>query len=162
MFRDDTKLHSSFKIKMGRSGDQYTLTISGTTTKQSGLYRCVATNKLGKAEHSAQVTINEKMEPPKFTTKLSNKDVKEGQKCTMTCQVKGKPLPELTWFKGDAPLEFTENVHVDTKEVRGELQASLTVDVSTETDAGQLKVIAKNPAGEATTSAKLNVKSKHK
>ncbi len=82
---------------MSKTGDIYQLTISGTTTKMSGKYICVATNKHGKAEHSAMVTINEKMEPPKFTTKLNHKEVKEGQKGTMTCQVKGKPLPELTW-----------------------------------------------------------------
>ncbi len=64
-------------------------------------------------------------------------------------------------FKNDMPLEQTANVHIETKDVRGELQATLTIDVATEQDPGTIKVVAKNPAGEANTVGNLKVKSKY-
>ena len=39
----------------------------------------------------------EKMEPPQFTQKPMNKDVKEGAKARFDATVKGKPLPEVVW-----------------------------------------------------------------
>lgn len=38
-----------------------------------------------------------KIEPPVFTQRLMNKDVKEEGKVTFDCVVKGQPLPEITW-----------------------------------------------------------------
>ena len=46
-------------------GNVYTLTISGTTVKMTGNYRCVATNKHGTAEHSALITISDGKTPVK-------------------------------------------------------------------------------------------------
>ena len=40
----------------------------------------------------------EKMEAPEFTQKPKNKDVKEGAKAKFEVKVKGKPLPEITWY----------------------------------------------------------------
>jgi len=43
------------------------------------------------------VYVTEQMEPPVFTQKPKNKDVKEGAKAKFEAKVKGKPLPEITW-----------------------------------------------------------------
>ena len=96
-YRDEVEIKPTFKIKMTHVSDVVTLLINGATQKMSGVYKCVATNPAGSTDHKATVTVSEKMEPPKFVTKLLNKDVKEGLKATLTCSVKGKPLPEVTW-----------------------------------------------------------------
>ena len=75
-FRDDTELAKSFKLKITKVKEDVTLTLSGVTTKMSGVYKCVAENRAGTAEIEAPVTITEKMEPPKFTQKPMNKDIK--------------------------------------------------------------------------------------
>ena len=39
----------------------------------------------------------EKLEPPVFTRKPEDKEVREGQRARFDCTVKGQPLPEITW-----------------------------------------------------------------
>ena len=63
------------------------------------------------------VTITEKLEAPKFVQKPVNKDVKEGAKVKFDAIVKGKPLPEITWYKNEIKLEPTERFQIITKEV---------------------------------------------
>ena len=41
--------------------------------------------------------LAEKMEPPIFTQKPLNKDVKEGSKTRFDVTAKGKPLPDIEW-----------------------------------------------------------------
>ena len=50
----------------------------------------------GEAACSALLIVTEKMEPPQFTQKPMNIDVKEGVKATFDAKVNGKPLPEIT------------------------------------------------------------------
>ena len=61
--------------------------------------------------------LTEKMEPTKIVQKPMNKDVKEGTKVKFDATVKGKPLPEISWFKNEEKLEPTDKVKIDTKEV---------------------------------------------
>ena len=62
-------------------------------------------------------TLTEKMEHTKIVQKPMNKDVKEGTKVKFDATVKGKPLPEISWFKNEEKLEPTDKVKIDTKEV---------------------------------------------
>lgn len=57
------------------------------------------------------------MEPTKIVQKPMNKDVKEGTKVKFDATVKGKPLPEISWFKNEEKLEPTDKLKIDTKEV---------------------------------------------
>ena len=57
------------------------------------------------------------MEPTKIVQKPMNKDVKEGTKVKFDATVKGKPLPEISWFKNEVKLEPTDKVKIDSKEV---------------------------------------------
>ena len=61
--------------------------------------------------------LTEKMEHTKIVQKPMNKDVKEGTKVKFDATVKGKPLPEISWFKNEEKLEPTDKVKIDTKEV---------------------------------------------
>ncbi len=80
--------------------DVYTLTITGTTTKMTGLYRCVATNKMGTAEHSAMITISDgkESEKPKEPEKPKVQEKKPEER---------KPEPKPEKPKDVAPT-FTE------------------------------------------------------
>ncbi len=63
------------------------------------------------------VCFTEKMEPAKITQKPMNKDVKEGVKVKFDAVVKGKPKPEITWYKEEVKIEPTDRIKTDSKEV---------------------------------------------
>merc|ERR1711994_583278 len=70
-FRDNKPIAPTFKIKMTKSGETVTLQQTNITTKQSGVYKVVATSKAGTVEHSANIRVVEKLpepEKPKETT----------------------------------------------------------------------------------------------
>ena len=100
------------------------------------------------------------MEPPKFTQKPMNKDVKEGAKAVFSATARGKPIPEITWYKGEDQIESNERITIEPKDVRGDIASTLTVNKAEFGDAGELRANAKNPAGEDNCKAKFNVQSK--
>lgn len=78
---------------------------------------------------------------------------KEGKPTEFTCKVIGEPTPELTWFHNDTPLT-PEGRYTITQ--TNELYVLRIVDTKPE-DVGKYTVTAKNPLGEATCSANLEV-----
>ena len=158
-YRDDKEIKATFKIVMKKTEEVCTLTISGVTLQMSGVYKCVATNKAGEATHSAKITVSEKMEPPVFTLKPAAKDIFEGVTAKFEAKAKGVPVPEVTWYRGEEKVETTDRITVTSKEVQGVVTTSLTIDKCVVEDICELRVTAKNPAGEVTAKTKLNVKS---
>ena len=60
-FRDNKEIQSTFKVKVTKAKDVHTVTVTGCTQKSAGgVYKVVATNKAGKAEHSATVEVTGK------------------------------------------------------------------------------------------------------
>ena len=159
-FRDTNELKPTFKIKITHDGDDWTLTIPGVTKVMSGVYKVVATNSFGEVEHAAQITVCEKMVPAKFTLKPMNKEVKESQPIKLASQALGTPKPDITAFKNDEPITPDARTKLEIKDVRGEVNAVLTIENCTVDDAATYKFNAKNPAGEDSCLAKINVKGK--
>ena len=157
-FRDTTELKPTFKNKITHDGDDWTLTIPGVTKVMSGVYKVVATNTFGEVEHTAQITVCEKMIPAKFTIKPMKKEVKEGQPIKVVSQAVGTPKPEITAFKNDEPITPDARIKLEFKDVRGEVNAVLTIDDSTPDDAATYKFVAKNPAGEDSCFTNISVK----
>jgi len=56
-FRDDKQLAATLKVGIVKSKDEHTLRVQQITSAGAGTYKCVATNKLGSAEHVAAVTV---------------------------------------------------------------------------------------------------------
>jgi hypothetical protein len=57
-YKDDKEIMATFKVKMSQKDDVYTLSMGGATVKSTpGLYKAVAINKAGKAEHAANITV---------------------------------------------------------------------------------------------------------
>ena len=159
-FKDEKEIKGTFKIVMKKIEEVCTLTISGVTMQMSGVYKCVATNKAGEAVHSATITVSEKMEPPVFTLKPAAKDIFEGVTAKFEAKAKGVPVPELTWYRGEEKVETVDRLTVTTKEAQGVVSTSLTIEKCVVEDICELRVVAKNPAGEAECKTKLNVKSR--
>ena len=60
--RDGKEVVSTLKVKITTKDDTSILKISGITQKQSGQYKCVAVNSVGKAEHTATVNVTGRSE----------------------------------------------------------------------------------------------------
>lgn len=43
------------------------------------------------------------LEPPVITTKSDKLEVKAGDSVQLTCEVKGKPVPEIIWYHNAVP-----------------------------------------------------------
>ena len=159
-YRDDKEIKATFKIVMKKTEEVCTLTISSVTLQMTGVYKCVATNKAGEATHTAKITVSEKMEPPVFTQKPAAKDIFEGVTAKFEAKAKGVPVPEVTWYRGEEKVESVERITVTSSEVKGIVSTSLTIEKCVVEDICELRVVAKNPAGEAQCKTKLNVKSR--
>ena len=81
------------------------LSIKNAQKKDSGLYKCKATNILG---HDSAVTHLSVVELPQFTIRPPGQlEVFSKLDITIRCQANGDPKPTVTWMKenGELPLE---------------------------------------------------------
>ena len=101
------------------------------------------------------------MVAPEITRKPTNKEVKEGQRARYDVTVTGLPKPELTWYLNDTELTPGGRVSFESRDVGEEYYWTIYVDKISKSDEGHMKVVAKNAAGEASATAKLNIQSKH-
>jgi hypothetical protein len=107
-----------------------------------------------------QVDCNRNNYPPFESSSCNfdhalNKQVKEGERATFTCQLTGIPEPEVVWLHNSRPVG-TGDRYVVTKEVDTQT-CTLQVNGVTLNDAGTVEVIATNQFGRATCDTTLDV-----
>ncbi|KAL4657592.1 myomesin-3 [Arapaima gigas] len=96
------------------------------------------------------------LKPPDFPVPLRNHTVWEGMGVTLACTVQGCPVPQLTWYKDGVPLcPFHQPWNYKLKQTYG--LNCLEIRRTSVEDAGEYKVVARSPLGEATTFATLLV-----
>ncbi|XP_016288991.2 myosin light chain kinase, smooth muscle isoform X2 [Monodelphis domestica] len=89
--------------------------------------------------------------PPRFATKLSRVVAREGQTGRFSCKITGRPQPQVTWLKGDVPLE--PNAHIHMLEKNG--MQVLEIQEVQLSDVGVYTCVAVNVAGKASMSSEL-------
>ena len=78
------------------------LSVINAQKKDSGLYKCTASNKLG---YDSAVTQLNVVELPQFTVRPpSQLEVRTVQNVTVRCQATGDPPPKVTWMKENGVL----------------------------------------------------------
>ena len=90
---------------------------------------------------------------PEITEKLTSTEVKEGDEARLTCRVRGKPEPEIEWYKDDDLMEESDTVIF---EIQDDSYALIIKNVSL-ADEAEYKALARNPLGTASCSAELLV-----
>ncbi|XP_076797380.1 immunoglobulin-like and fibronectin type III domain-containing protein 1 isoform X6 [Arvicanthis niloticus] len=90
---------------------------------------------------------------PRFLVGLRAHLLPQGCECRMTCAVQGSPQPHVTWFKNDQSLD--RNPAMYTTDLLG--VCSLIIPSVSLKDSGEYKVVAKNPLGQAVSTATLIV-----
>ena len=117
-----------------------------------GVYTLNISNDFGSESCSADVFIE--FEMPTFTKPLQDVTVTVDSDVTLECTVKGLPVPETTWLINDKPITESDKYHL----TRHENTATLEVKQVKPEDATVLyECKAYNPAGQALTSANINI-----
>ncbi|KRJ98245.1 dscam, isoform N [Drosophila yakuba] len=93
------------------------LSIDSLEARHRGLYRCIASNKAGTAEYSAELHVNV---PPRWILEPTDKAFAQGSDAKVECKADGFPKPQVTWKKavGDTPGEYkdlkkSDNIRVE-------------------------------------------------
>ncbi|XP_068921049.1 myosin light chain kinase, smooth muscle isoform X2 [Petaurus breviceps papuanus] len=96
--------------------------------------------------------------PPRFATKLSRVVAREGQTGRFSCKITGRPQPQVTWLKGEVPLEPTSRIHMLEKTGVQVLE----IQEVQQSDVGVYTCIAVNVAGKASMSSELIIQGTEK
>ncbi|XP_011603400.2 myomesin-3 [Takifugu rubripes] len=89
-----------------------------------------------------------RQKPPDFTVPLRAHTVWQHMKVVLTCVVQGYPPPKVTWYKNGVPLRRSEQPWNYSLQQEFGLNA-LEIRRCCPDDAGEYKVIARSPLGEA-------------
>ncbi|XP_040593202.1 immunoglobulin-like and fibronectin type III domain-containing protein 1 isoform X2 [Mesocricetus auratus] len=90
---------------------------------------------------------------PRFLVGLRAHLLPQGCECRMTCAVQGSPRPHVTWLKNDRSLDKIPGLY--STDMLG--VCSLVIPSVTLQDSGEYKAVAKNPLGQAVSTATLIV-----
>ncbi|XP_049734302.1 myosin light chain kinase, smooth muscle isoform X3 [Elephas maximus indicus] len=91
--------------------------------------------------------------PPKFATKLGRVVVKEGQMGRFSCKITGRPQPQVTWLKGNVPLQPSSRVSMSEKNGMQVLE----IQEVNQDDVGVYTCMVANGSGKASMSAELSI-----
>lgn len=72
------------------------LNISSVHTNDGGLYKCVATSKVGSADHAARLNVY----GLPFVRQMDKKAIVAGETLVVTCPVAGYPIESIVWERG--------------------------------------------------------------
>uniref|UniRef100_A0A914ZCP1 Ig-like domain-containing protein n=1 Tax=Panagrolaimus superbus TaxID=310955 RepID=A0A914ZCP1_9BILA len=142
-FFGDKKIEQSANYEIGENGTL--LRVKNVQSKDVGRYSCVAKNKVGRAESDVFLEV---IEAPQIVDTPQEIKIIEGQDKTIKCNVKGKPIPEISWRKDGEPIEHigargNENyIHISRAQLK---------------DAGHYTCIATNRVGEKRQSIHVKV-----
>uniref|UniRef100_A0A1I8IN78 Ig-like domain-containing protein n=1 Tax=Macrostomum lignano TaxID=282301 RepID=A0A1I8IN78_9PLAT len=123
----------------------------GITVDDAGTFACVIRDPTGVMETNCRLRV---LCPPAFTMELQPARVNQDEPLLLQCKVKGSPNPDIQWFKDGQVLR--RNFEYDIENLDGVCALKVTrVDGS---HAGVYSCRAVNQAGEANTSASVEVK----
>ncbi|XP_007935886.1 hemicentin-1 [Orycteropus afer afer] len=139
-------LSSSLRILSGGR----TLRLMQSRTEDAGQYTCVVRNAAGEERKIFGLSV---FVPPHIVgaNTLEDVKVKEKQNTTLTCEVTGNPVPEITWHKDGQLLQEDESHHI----MSGGRFLQITNAQVLHT--GRYTCLASNTAGDKSKSFSLNV-----
>lgn len=152
------KNEGRFTVKTGEGDEQHSLTIDETTLDDAGTYKCVASNKAGKATCRGELDVSEKLTAPEFTDELSEAPIKfkEGDEVSLEVTIRGKPAPDVQWYKDELNVRKSSNV---ATLVKGDKYALLIYSAKP-ADSGVYKCAAKSKMGTVTRTFTIEIEGK--
>nr|XP_033773477.1 neurofascin isoform X2 [Geotrypetes seraphini] len=124
------------------------LEMNSTQKEDQGIYTCVATNILGKAESQVRLEVKD---GTRIMKGPDDQIVKRGSTTRLDCRIKSDPSLKLTvsWLKDGSPLYLGNRMRKD--------EGSLTIHGVTEKDQGVYTCIASTELDQVSASAHLTV-----
>ncbi|KAJ8397490.1 hypothetical protein AAFF_G00437660 [Aldrovandia affinis] len=140
-----------------RENGVHSLIIEPVTSRDAGIYTCIASNRAGHNSFNLELIVaaKEMHKAPSFIEKLQNTGVAEGYPIRLECRVSGVPYPQIFWKKENESLTHnTERVSMH-QDSHGYI--CMIIQPATKEDAGWYTVSAKNEAGIVSSTARLDV-----
>lgn len=152
------KNEGRFTVKTGKGDEQHSLIIEETILDDAGTYKCVASNEAGKATCRGELDVNEKLTAPEFTDELNEAPInfKEGDEVSLEVTIRGKPAPDVHWYKDELNVRKSSNI---TTLVKGD-KYSLLIYSAKPTDSGVYRCEAKSKMGTATRMFTIEIEGK--
>ncbi|XP_044537494.1 palladin [Gracilinanus agilis] len=140
-----------------RENGIHSLVIEPVTSRDAGIYTCVATNRAGQNSFSLELIVaaKEAHQAPAFLEKLQNTGVADGYPVRLECRVSGVPPPQIFWKKENESLTYSTDRVSMHQDNHGYI--CLLIQGATKEDAGWYTVSAKNEAGIVSCTARLDV-----
>ncbi|XP_045853035.1 palladin isoform X1 [Meles meles] len=140
-----------------RENGVHSLIIEPVTSRDAGIYTCIATNRAGQNSFSLELVVaaKEAHKPPVFIEKLQNTGVADGYPVRLECRVSGVPPPQIFWKKENESLTHSTDRVSMHQDNHGYI--CLLIQGATKEDAGWYTVSAKNEAGIVSCTARLDV-----
>lgn len=92
---------------------------------------------------------------PHFTKNISSQTVNEGKILVLECEVKGFPMPKISWYHDKRLIRESRNFKLINVDEIGLTQ--LTIFEIFKDDEGEIKCVAENKYGKVETKAKIDV-----
>ncbi|XP_043249346.1 Down syndrome cell adhesion molecule-like protein Dscam2 [Colletes gigas] len=98
--------HSGISI-VDLGGRGAILSIGSVQATHAGTYTCIAENRAGRHELSADLVVNV---PPRWILEPTDKAFAQGSDARVECKADGFPKPQVTWKRaaGDTPGDYTD------------------------------------------------------
>lgn len=98
---DSKKISNSERYQVGQyvtvNGDVVSyLNITSIHANDGGLYKCIASSKVGTAEHSAKLNVY----GLPYIRPMEKKAIVAGENLVITCPVAGYPIESIVWERG--------------------------------------------------------------
>ena len=144
-----------FTITSGETDEESCLLIDDLTIDDSGIYKCVASNSVGKTTCRGELEVSEQLRAPEFVDNLIDApiNVKEGEELSLPVIVNGNPLPDVQWYKDELVMRKSSNVSI----LSSRDKRSLQIYSAKPADSGVYKCVAKNEMGTATRMFQVNI-----
>ncbi|XP_074492275.1 palladin isoform X1 [Sebastes fasciatus] len=140
-----------------RENGVHSLVIEPVTSRDAGIYTCIASNRAGQNSFNLELIVaaKEMHKVPSFVEKLQNTSVAEGHPVRLECRVIGVPSPQIFWKRENE--SFTHNTDRISMHQDNCGYLCMIIQPAMKEDAGWYTVSAKNEAGVVSCTARLDV-----
>ncbi|KAM4548456.1 palladin isoform 2-T2 [Odontesthes bonariensis] len=140
-----------------RENGVHSLVIEPVTSRDAGIYTCIASNRAGQNSFNLELIVaaKEMHKVPSFVEKLQNTSVAEGHPVRLECRVTGVPYPQIFWKRENE--SFTHNTDRISMHQDNCGYLCMIIQPALKEDAGWYTVSAKNDAGIVSSTARLDV-----